>query len=98
MTKSILIIDDDDMLRNTLAVGLRKLDFDAITASSAEQASKILERISVDAIVLDRMMEGQDGLSFLKKLRSDNNNTPVLILTAMSGPENAIDGLSGGAG
>ncbi|MBQ3784877.1 MAG: response regulator transcription factor [Alphaproteobacteria bacterium] len=97
MTKSILIIDDDDMLRNTLAVGLRKLDFDAITASSAEQASKILERISVDAIVLDRMMEGQDGLSFLKKLRSDNNNTPVLILTAMSGPENAIDGLSGGA-
>lgn len=97
MTKSILIIDDDDMLCNTLAVGLRKLDFDAITASSAEQASKILERISVDAIVLDRMMEGQDGLSFLKKLRSDNNNTPVLILTAMSGPENAIDGLSGGA-
>ena len=97
MTKSILIIDDDDMLRNTLAAGLRKVDFDAVTASSAEQATRILERISVDAIVLDRMMEGQDGLSFLKKLRSNNDNTPVIMLTALSGSENAIDGLSGGA-
>ena len=97
MTKSILIIDDDDMLRNTLATGLRKSGFDAVTASYAEQATKILERISVDAIVLDRMMEGQDGLSFLKELRNNNNNTPVLMLTALSGPENAIDGLSGGA-
>ena len=43
------------------------------------------------------MMEGQDGLSFLKKLRSNNDNTPVIMLTALSGSENAIDGLSGGA-
>ena len=97
MTKSILIIDDDDMLRNTLATGLRKADFDVITAPSAEYAEEILKRISVEAIVLDRMMGGQDGLSFLKKIRNNNNNTPVIILTALSGSENAIDGLSGGA-
>jgi len=97
MTKSILIIDDDDMLRNTLAMGLRKVDFDVITAPSAEYAEEILKRISVEAIVLDRMMSGQDGLSFLKKLRNNNNNTPVIMLTALSGSENAIDGLSGGA-
>lgn len=97
MTRSILIIDDDDMLRNTLATGLRKADFDVITVPSAEHAEKNLEKITVDAIVLDRMMDGTDGLSFLKKLRQNNNNTPVIMLTALSGPENAIDGLSCGA-
>ena len=97
MTKSILVIDDDDMLRNTLATGLRRSDFDTITAPSAEEATKILERIAVDAIVLDRMMGGTDGLSFLKNLRKKNDTTPVIMLTALSGAENAIDGLSCGA-
>ena len=97
MTKSILVIDDDDMLRKTLATGLRKAGFDVITAQSAEYATDILARIYVDAIVLDRMMEGLDGLSFLKELRSKGNNTPVIMLTALSGTENVIDGLSSGA-
>lgn len=97
MNKTILIIDDDDVLRNTLARGLRNEKFNVLTASSAEEAGDILKRVSVDSIVLDRMMTGIDGLSFLKQLRSNGNNTPVIILTAMSGPENAIDGLSGGA-
>ena len=97
MTKSVLIIDDDKILRETLAAGLRKADFDTLTAQSAEAAQEILNRVSVDAIVLDRMMDGMDGLSFLKQIRAANNNTPVIMLTALSGPENAIDGLSGGA-
>ncbi len=97
MTKSVLIIDDDDMLRDTLATGLRKANFDVITAQSAEYADNILTKVSVDAIVLDRMMNGMDGLSFLKQLRSNNNNTPVVMLTALSGAENTIDGLSCGA-
>ena len=97
MTKNILIIDDDVMLRNSLAKGLRMADFATITASSAEEASKILNRITVDAIVLDRMMIGMDGLTFLKRIRQNGDETPVIMLTAMSGAENAIDGLSGGA-
>ncbi len=97
MNKTILIIDDDDMLRTTLAHGLRQNDFYVITATSAEQASEILSRISVDAIVLDRMMTGMDGLTFLKNMRTNGDTTPVIMLTALTGPENAIDGLSGGA-
>ena len=97
MTKHILVVDDDKVLRNSLAVGLRRADFMVITAQSAEEANEILSRISVDAMVLDRMMDGMDGLSFLKQLRLNGNTTPVIMLTALSGAENAIDGLSGGA-
>ncbi len=97
MNKSVLVIDDDKMLRDTLAVGLRKHGFDVVCSESAEFATEILKRISLDAIILDRMMEGQDGLSFLKQIRHDGNTVPVIMLTALSGSENAIDGLSGGA-
>jgi DNA-binding response OmpR family regulator len=97
MTKTILVIDDDKILRNGLYLGLRKAEFDVVCAESAETAEKILSRISVDAIVLDRMMNGMDGLSFLQKIRHDGNQIPVIILTAMSGPQNTIDGLLTGA-
>ncbi len=97
MDKTVLIIDDDDMLRKTLARGLRNEKFNVITANSADDAGDILTRIMVDAIILDRMMVGTDGLTFLKRIRAAGNTTPVIMLTAMGGPENAIDGLAGGA-
>lgn len=97
MNKTILIVDDDDMLRNALAKGLRNEGFNAITSASAENAGEILAKFSVDAIVLDRMMTGMDGLTFLNKLRKSGNNTPIIMLTAMTGPENAIAGLASGA-
>jgi DNA-binding response OmpR family regulator len=58
MNKTILVVDDDDMLRNALARGLRTNDFYVLTANSAETAAEILSRINVDAIILDRMMSG----------------------------------------
>ena len=97
MNKTILIVDDDDILRKALGAGLRGEGFNVISSKSAENASDILNRISVDAIVLDRMMTGMDGLTFLRALRGAGNTTPVLMLTALSGPENAIAGLSDGA-
>ena len=97
MNKTILVIDDDRMLRNALATGLRKNQFNVVCAESAETASEILNRISVDAMVLDRMMGGQDGLSFLQQIRKSGNHTPVIMLTALSGSDNAIAGLTTGA-
>lgn len=97
MNKTVLIIDDDDMLRRTLARGLQNNDFNVITADSAEMGVDVLGRVAVDAIVLDRMMTGTDGLTFLKNLRASGDATPVIMLTAMTGPENAIDGLDAGA-
>lgn len=97
MNKTILIVDDDDMLRRALTSGLRSEGFNVISSNSAENAQDVLNRISVDAIILDRMMTGMDGLTFLRTLRGAGNATPVLMLTALSGPENAIAGLSDGA-
>ena len=97
MNRVILVIDDDDVLRNGLKNGLTQHGFSVLMAGSADTASEILDKISVDAIVLDRMMPGMDGLGFLKKLRNSGNMTPIIMLTAMSGPENAIDGLANGA-
>lgn len=97
MNKTILIVDDDDILRKALTAGLRGEGFDVISSDSAENASDVLNRISVDAIILDRMMTGMDGLTFLRALRGAGNTTPVLMLTALSGPENAIAGLADGA-
>ncbi len=97
MNKTILIIDDDEVLRRALGRGLRAQEFNVLTAQSAEMATQILQRMRVDAIVLDRMMEGMDGLTFLRGIRDAGDSTPVIMLTAMTGPENAIDGLAGGA-
>ncbi len=97
MKRLILVIDDDALLRLGLAKGLRSAGFEVITAESAENAIEVLARIKPDAVVLDRMMNGLDGLTFLKNLRAEGNEIPVIMLTAMNGPENAIDGLSGGA-
>jgi len=97
MNKTVLIIDDDKVLRTTLGRGLWNVGFCVLEAESAEKADEFLQKISVDAIILDRMMIGMDGLTFLKKLRTNGNNTPTIMLTAMGGAENAIEGLSGGA-
>lgn len=97
MNKTVLVVDDDDVLRDTLARGLRKNDFNILTSASTTDADNIMMRIIVDAIVLDRMMVGTDGLTWLKQLRCAGNQTPVIMLTAMTGPENTIAGLMGGA-
>ena len=97
MNKTILVVDDDDILNSAIARGLRSEGFNVVSALSAEDASNILARIHVDGIVLDRMMTGMDGLTFLQDLRAGGDMTPVLMLTAMTGAENTIAGLSSGA-
>ena len=97
VNKTILVVDDDDALRLPLARGLRVAGFDVLTAADAIAAMEIMKRVNVDALVLDRMMVDMDGLSMLKQMRSDGNMTPTIMLTAMTGPENTIEGLMVGA-
>ena len=97
MNGTVLIIDDDKVLRSSLVKGLKTNNFYVIDVESAEKAKPILARIIPDAIILDRMMAGLDGLSFLKEIRRHGNNIPVIMLTAMDSSENIIEGLESGA-
>jgi|TARA_B110000261_G_scaffold11359_1_gene11449 two-component system phosphate regulon response regulator OmpR len=92
----ILVIDDDQRLRTLLRKFLENNGFRVSDAEDANQAKIIMESIIFDLLVIDVMMPGQNGLDFLKEIRI-KNNIPTLMLTAMSSPENRLDGLEIGA-
>ncbi len=92
----ILLIDDDERLRELLCKFLKKNNFFVDDSCNTSFAKKLMENIIFDLIVLDIMMPGETGLQFLKEIRK-NNKIPVLMLTAMSTPENRLDGLETGA-
>ncbi|MCI5060487.1 MAG: response regulator transcription factor [Alphaproteobacteria bacterium] len=95
----ILVVDDDDRIRGLVAKYLKDHNFFVSTASSAKEATQILQIAEYDALVLDVMMPGQSGMELTKELRQNplTRNIPVLLLTAMGETEDKIEGLSVGA-
>ena len=92
----ILVVDDDDGIRNLLKKYLSEKNFLITTASSAEDAQEKILVIKFDLIVLDIMMPGQSGLDFISQNRG-KINTPVILLTAKGQPDERIEGLEIGA-
>jgi len=95
-TPHILVVDDDKRLRELLRKYLAEQGFRVTVAGDAADARRKLEGIVFDLIVLDIMMPGESGLELTRSLR-ESNEVPVLLLTAMSEPEDRIAGLEGGA-
>ncbi|MBC8268384.1 MAG: response regulator [Rhodospirillaceae bacterium] len=91
----ILVIDDDDRLRELLRQFLSENGFWVSTAVDAGDARERLKGLTFDLLVLDRMMPGESGLDFAADLRK-TSTVPILMLTAMGEPEDRIDGLEGG--
>ena len=92
----ILVIDDDDRLRELLRRFLSESGFRITDAANAADAKHLLESLTFDLLIIDVMMPGQNGVDFLHEIRPDNN-VPALFLTAMAETENRIDGLEAGA-
>ena len=92
----LLVIDDDEKLRLLLKQFLKNNGFIVSDAEDTIQAKKIMESLIFDLLVIDIMMPGQNGLDFLKEIRR-TNSIPTLMLTAMSNPEDRLDGLEFGA-
>ena len=92
----ILIIDDDQKIRLLLKQFLENNGLRVSDVENTDQAKKIMESIIFDLLVIDIMMPGQNGLDFLKEIRR-TNAIPTLMLTAMSSPEDRLDGLEYGA-
>ena len=92
----ILIIDDDEKIRLLLKQFLENNDFKVSDVENTNEAKKIMKSLIFDLLVIDIMMPGQNGLDFLKEIRQ-TNSIPTLMLTAMSSPEDRLDGLEYGA-
>ena len=97
MDPHLLVVDDDERIRSLLQQFLVQSDYLVSTAEDAEQARTLLSAIEFDLIILDVMMPGQDGISFTAELRTLQNNTPILLLTARGETEDRIKGLEAGA-
>ncbi|MBV34803.1 MAG: two-component system response regulator OmpR [Rickettsiales bacterium] len=96
-TPKILVVDDDVRLRSLLERYLKEQDFIVRTVESAEQMDRFLERENYHLMVLDLMLPGEDGLSICRRLRSNNNPIPIIMLTAKGDEVDRIVGLEVGA-
>ncbi|WP_430423392.1 response regulator [Methylibium petroleiphilum] len=95
----ILIVEDDRLLGDGLAAGLRSLGFAVDWFTDGAQADAALSHTPYDAIVLDLGLPGRDGLAWLARWRGPGplQSTPVLVLTARDGIDHRIAGLDTGA-
>jgi len=92
----ILVVDDDDRIRELVKEYLNENNFIVSTASNAEEAKIKLNFFKFDLIVLDVMMPGQSGFELTKEIKK-NSNIPIILLTAKGEVENRILGLEIGA-
>ena len=92
----ILVVDDDDRIRELVKEYLNENNFIVSTGGNAEEAKIKLKFFKFDLIVLDVMMPGQNGFELTKEIKT-NSNTPIILLTAKGEVENRILGLEIGA-
>jgi DNA-binding response OmpR family regulator len=81
MTKHILLVDDDDLMRRSLAFNLEQVGYRTSTAADAESALRLARRDPVDLILLDIGLPGMDGLDALRSFRQEAD-TPIIFVTA----------------
>ena len=92
----ILVVDDDDRIRELVKEYLKENKFVVSAANSAEEAKIKLDYFKFDLIVLDVMMPGQNGFELTKEIKK-NSTVPIILLTAKGEVENRIEGLELGA-
>ena len=93
----ILIVDDEEVLRDVLDVMLRREGFEILTAASGEEALNVLETEEVDLVILDVMLPGISGIDTLRAMRISNPALPVIVITAFSSIDGAIEAMKFGA-
>ena len=92
----ILVVDDDDRIRELVQEYLKENAFLVSTANNAEEAKIKLDYFKFDLLVLDVMMPGQNGFELTKEIKK-NSSLPIILLTAKGEVENRIEGLELGA-
>ena len=89
--KTIMIVDDEKMIRELLGTTLGREGYNTIAVESGLEALKILESQHVDAVVSDIQMDGMDGLALLKAIKSKYADLPVMMISGYSNKYNKND-------
>lgn len=93
----ILLIEDEVKVVRSLEKGLNEYQIEVEFAFDAENGYRMAKANEYDVIVSDIIVPGMNGLEFTRKLRSEGNKTPVLMLTALSSTDDKVIGLEAGA-
>ncbi|HAW93002.1 MULTISPECIES: two-component system response regulator OmpR [unclassified Arsukibacterium] len=96
-TLKIIVVDDDLRLRALLERYLVEQGYQVRSVGNYEQMQRLMEREHFHLVVLDLMLPGEDGLSICRKLRQQNNDVPIIMLTAKGDEVDRIIGLEMGA-
>ncbi|GAA3035964.1 response regulator transcription factor [Actinokineospora globicatena] len=91
---SLLVVEDDDGIRDLLATSLRFAGFTVATAATGADALRQAERLRPDLLVLDVMLPDRDGFDVLRRLRAGGHGVPVLFLTARDANQDKVTGLT----
>jgi DNA-binding NtrC family response regulator len=94
---AVLVVDDEEGMRNFLVKALAARCGQVLAADSAEAAAALLQRQRFDLIVLDITLPGQSGMEWLKALRLQGNSCEVILITAFADIDTAIEALRAGA-
>lgn len=97
MSQKILVVEDDATTAAFIARGLDEAGFGVEQAANGRDGLFLASDAAVDAIILDRMLPGMDGLAVLAALRAGGITTPVLLLSALGTPDDRLTGLEAGA-
>jgi len=93
----VLVVDDDRPVREALERALQLHGYEVELASDGDSALAAVEARTPDALVLDVMMPGLDGLDVTRRLRREGNRVPILLLTARDAIGDRVEGLDAGA-
>ena len=96
-TASILVIDDEEIMREILEALLTREGYGVRLASSAEEGLEAARSLPFDAAIVDLMLPGMDGIAALEELKKINEDLPVLMITAFASVETAIAAMKRGA-
>jgi two-component system response regulator MprA len=97
MPARVVVVDDDEALRNAVRRALRLEGYDVTLASDGEEGLARLAGLSADLVVLDVLMPVLDGISVCRRLRESGDRTPILMLTARDAVSDRVVGLDAGA-
>jgi two-component system response regulator RegA len=95
--EQLLLVDDDEMLRERMGRALRARDFEVVEASNYDEAVEAIAQQQPHRAVLDLKMPGGSGLALLKLLREESPQTRVVMLTGYGSISNAVDAMREGA-